>query len=330
MAGNPPKVPSWYLEPTGSGARGKYDEKVGELVAEAQSRADKETFVRADNLIALDKLRGENAEASRKAHIESEDKQFSAMVESLRASAIAGIERGRDTAKYVQTASVAAAGLYTGLLGFVFGFASGAQELPLRAAIPTVFFGLAVAFSTWYLAYLPDGSHSRRPPMPSSLPRENTLRNLNFVIGWVNDVIAARAWALRAASVFLILAVMFLPAAFISAPKLPNLVGAGGTAAAADAAEPAWPSPPSIAEPKLALELYRRQLDRFEKDLNGTPEAPSRVWDWMLIVGAAVVAWVAFRRVRRGGSSGGSGGTSTDTGTVSGGIGVVITRAGPF
>jgi superfamily II helicase len=62
------------------------------------------------------------------------------------------IERSRDSAKYVQTAAVAIAGLYSGLLGLVFSITS--NPLPIRGVYATAFLGLAVALATAYLAFI--------------------------------------------------------------------------------------------------------------------------------------------------------------------------------
>jgi hypothetical protein len=305
-----PNLPPWYKAPADEKAKAVYDDKVMSYLVDSQTRDQKEVFARADNAIALEKLRAENAEALRKAHVESEDKVFVGTIESLRTAAVAAIDRSRETAKYVQTASVAASGLYTGLLGLVFGVADTAEDLPLRGAIPTVFFGLAIAFSTWYLAFLPDKSTELLWPQPSSLPRQNAKRNLDYLIRWVNTVVTARAWSLRAATLYLLLAVAFLPVAFIDPPKGPDLSGIASamrdvgaspppnpTPTPSLTATPSWPPPPAIAEPKVAVELYKRQLDAFEKSLASAPE--SKVgWDWVLIAVATVLGVVSFLYAR--------------------------------
>lgn len=301
------EYPAWYKAPEDPALKAVYVEKAAAFLLEEHTRVQKEQFTRADNQIALaklraenaealGKLRNENAEALRKFHLESEDKQFSGMVDALRTAAIGAIDRSRDTAKYVQTASVAAAGLYTGLLGFVFGIADNAEDLPVRGVIPTVFFAFAVAFSTWYLSYLPDRASGAATSQPSSLPRLNTARNYNQLIDWVTELVGARAWALRAATLFLLLAVGFLPVAFIDPPVATAAADTGSTSAP----EVIWPTPPPIAQEEVAVELYRRQLDAFEKSLKPAASAPNLGWDVMwggIAIVLAIVA-LAFAKFR--------------------------------
>jgi hypothetical protein len=316
------KNPSWYDPPTDPDAKKTYDDLVATALADEQTRAQTGDLTRDENELALEKLRGENAENLRKAQVESEEKVFVATVDALRTATTGAIERSRDTAKYVQTAAIAAAGLYTGLLGFVFGIADSAADLPLRGAIPTVFFGLAVALSTWYIAYVPDDAGERRWPTPSSLPRENARLNLDFVVGWINGIITPRAWALRAASLYMLLAIAFLPAPFIDPQSMPDVgatvgswLGRAPASVPAVTPMPTWPAPPVISQEKVALELYKRQLDQFEKDLKGQPQAPGKGFDLLLIIvaiGAGIAASrIAHRRPPTRTESPGAGGPNT-------------------
>lgn len=275
--------PEWYQPPSDDKLREAYDDKVAAVLVNEHTRIER---LRESNL-QLDLER-------RKAQQAGEQKSFEDTLSDLRTSAIARIERARDAAKYVQTASIAAAGLYTGLLGFVFGFAEGATALPIRAVIPTVFFGLSIAFSTWYLAFLPDRATTVRWQRPRNTPRGNAQSHLATVGMVVTASVTQRAWSMRAAALSLLVAVTCLPIAFIGPPR--GLLEDVGTrvfgpteevaSAASDVGAIEWPAPPSFASDRLSLELYKRQLDTFEKSIAPKASTPSTWWDYELLIAA--------------------------------------------
>ena len=92
-----------------------------------------------------------DASAARKSESDLEvelRKQFHSTIIEV---AKGGIERARDSAKYVQTAATAIMAVYTGVLALVFSVTD--NPLPLRGAWAAVFLGLAIALATAYLAF---------------------------------------------------------------------------------------------------------------------------------------------------------------------------------
>jgi hypothetical protein len=143
--------------------------------------------------------------------------------ESLSEIAKDAIERSRDSAKYVQTASAAIAAIYTGVLGLVFSVTN--NPLPIRGIAAAVFLGLSVALATAYLAYI-----TKAPPQPmypggTSLG-ELQLNRTAFLTNWVNAIINDRRWAIRASVLSLALGVAFVPAAFVATHRPPSIPAA--------------------------------------------------------------------------------------------------------
>ncbi len=127
--------------------------------------------------------------------------------------AIGSIDRARDSAKFIQTASAALIAAYTGLLGLVFSTTS--RTLPVRGVYAALFLGLAVALSVAYLAFLRGSSASVGAYEPGTSYADTQLARSINLIDWTNTVVSTRAWALRAAVLCLAIGVAFVPAAFI-------------------------------------------------------------------------------------------------------------------
>lgn len=175
------------------------------------------------------------------------------------------IERARDSAKFVQTASAAIATLYTGLLGLVFSTEGAA--LPLRGVFATVFLGFAVAGSTAYLAFLRRGRdvgvyHSTYAPEATALGRANHLTR------WVNASILRSSWVLRAAVVALAIGVAFIPAPF---------VGGSPAAAPTETTAPSIPDRIPTAIAGDAAALFERQVDDYLASLDVVPTPAPKI-----------------------------------------------------
>lgn len=167
----------------------------------------------------------------------TEHKLHSTYHEALTDVAKGGLERVRDSAKYVETAAAAILATYTGVLGLVFVVKD--RPLPARGVIPGLFLGLAIAFAAVYLGYV------SRPAVVGPRPPGSTLRDTQelrstYFIQWVHAAGLARAWAMRAAVSSLVAAAVFLPAPFVTVdPPTWLVTGSGNSAAAASQANAA-------------------------------------------------------------------------------------------
>ena len=177
----------------------------------------------------------------------------------------ASIERARDSAKFVQTASAAIASLYTGLLALI--FSTDGETLPLRGVFASVFLGLAVAGSTAYLAFLRRG-RSVEVYHSAYAPETTGLRRADHLTRWVNASVLRSSWVLRAAVVALAVGVAFIPAPFV-----------GGSPAPAPAAVAPPPIPEEIpaAIADEASALFERQVDDYLASLDVAPSPPPKV-----------------------------------------------------
>jgi hypothetical protein len=123
------------------------------------------------------------------------------------------LARGQAGAEFVRNAAAGIVTIYTGLLGFVFGVADRAKELPGSAAIPGVFLGFSLAAASFYVAFL-TRSPSVSPPVPSSSLRVLAERRVNVFVDWVSRIALARVFWLHAAVMALSFGVIFLPTIF--------------------------------------------------------------------------------------------------------------------
>jgi hypothetical protein len=213
------------------------------------------------------------------------------LTDTLATISIGGIERARGGAQFVQTASTALAGLYTGVLGVLF---VADQPAPVRSLIPALFLGLAVVLATYYLAFVVPGTNMDRPEF-QNIPAEDLWERLNYISLWVRQVVFRRAGALRAAVVSLFFGLVFLPIGLASVPtdwSLPLLPASTATPSAID-----WPSPTVLPDPALSVALYTAQLDQFRKGLTQAPTAAASRDDivaWLLALAAVVIVGVVW------------------------------------
>lgn len=168
----------------------------------------------------------------------------------------AGVERARDNAKFIQLAAAGLGTAYTGVATLAFS-ASG-THLPPRGFIPTLFFGVAVALATLYLAFMVKPS-DEVDLEPSDLPRLNAQQKVDSFVLWVRAGILARAPLLRAAAIALLFGVVALPIAMITP------TAAAETAPPAASAEATWPPFPDASPVELAAVLYAAQLEEFRQ-----------------------------------------------------------------
>jgi hypothetical protein len=185
-----------------------------------------------------------------------------AMVEVAKA----GIDRSRDSAKFVQTAAAALMGAYTGLLALVFSVTG--RQLPFRGVYAATFLGAAIAFAVGYLAFLyRSGTVDGYRPAPSIV--ETQLRRTANFVEWTNAAVTRRAWALRASVLAFGVGVAFIPAAFV-----------GPTSAATPTA--GAPEPPAIPErvpaalEEPARRLFEHQVDAYFEALGTAAPAVER------------------------------------------------------
>jgi hypothetical protein len=163
------------------------------------------------------------------------------------------IERSRDSAKYVQTASTAVVAIYTGILGLVFSVTD--NPLPVRGVYAAVFLGLAIALATAYLAFITKPRAPALYPGGSSLT-EMQLYRTGYLTKWVNATVHDRRWAIRASVLSLAIGVAFIPAAFVASARPTKIPDA-----------PAVPEIPSeIAAPVSddATALFRAQVQGYK------------------------------------------------------------------
>lgn len=221
----------------------------------------------------------------------TEGELFKDLQERLREIAVGRAGQRMAIAEMVQKASAAIVTLYTGLLGLV--FAANGSQLPVRALVPAIFLGAAVALSTAYVAFVtPPGTEHFVPPQ--SLARSGAWQQTIGLITWVNTGIQRRRWLIQAAVLSLAAGLAFLPAPFVTAAA-----GSGPPAAPTTA----WPSVPvaaSAAQAALQGILFQAQVDetRASRAAEAKPDAPSQAssdaitWVAALITSGAIVVFL--------------------------------------
>lgn len=150
------------------------------------------------------------AQAERAVDNAVEQAYYSAVIDLAKGA----VDRARASAETVQKAAAAIVTLYTGLLTAAFVAAS--HPLPFRGVFAAVLLGLAVALSTWFLAYLPDPDKPEQDPAdvgPQGLSlNDQTVRT--FVL-WTRRSALSRGYPLRASVLALAASLFFLPAPFV-------------------------------------------------------------------------------------------------------------------
>ncbi len=216
------------------------------------------------------------------------------MQDSLSALAIAGIDRARAGAQFVQTAAGAIGGFYTGILALI--YVSDAQ-LPARGIIPTLFLGASVALAAYYLAFI-GAVRSWERPVWTTNPNEDAWNRLNYITRGARSLAYARAGALRAGVVCLLLGLLTLPIAVVTLPAL-DLGGSSlitiSRVEKPPAAAPAvldWPEPTILPDPSLSVVLYQAQLDEFRAGLVSKAPAPDESGQDRFAIALAVLGFI--------------------------------------
>lgn len=244
---------------------------VGKAIADLEQERRKQPLTKAakqseDSLAVERRIKENNADLDRR-YVEDDADLHKKTEEDMMEVAKASIERARDSAKFIQIAATAVAGIYTGVLGLAYSVA--ANPLPAEALIPTLFLGLAVALATGYLGFLtePKDAASLKP---SGSPRINSQRRTDFFVMWTRGIAMNRASLLRAGVVSFVIGVVLLPLSVVEFRIDPLGSGANGSAAAVASATPTpspapWPTPAMTEPIELAAVLYEAQLAEFRE-----------------------------------------------------------------
>jgi hypothetical protein len=117
------------------------------------------------------------------------------------------LDRALQRATYVTTAAGAIGTVYTGVLAARYTIS---HQAPARSILPAIFIGAAVAFSTWYMAFLRGHTREQHFLLSGAGGKIAETRLLSFM-EWTFSGVLARAWSLRAAVISLALALALLP-----------------------------------------------------------------------------------------------------------------------
>jgi hypothetical protein len=195
---------------------GEWSKAVGAAIAELEKARRMQVLTeeakRAENALAIELLRAENFAALDRLYIEDDEALHRKTEEEMMDVAKASIERGRDSAKFVQVAATAVAGIYTGVFGLSYSVAE--NPLPTRGLIPTLFLGLAIALATSYLGFLTEAGDAE-PLEPAASPRANSQNRTDFFVMWTRGIAMNRANMLRAGVVSFVLGVVLLPISLV-------------------------------------------------------------------------------------------------------------------
>jgi hypothetical protein len=174
-----------------------------------------------------------------------------AFVDGVVEVAKGSIDRARAGAELVQKGAAAIVTIYTAVLGVSFSVAE--RPLPSRGVIAPVLLGVAVVLSTVYLAYQskPDDDVDELDEKPGS--HATAIEVARRYVIWTRSGASQRRYWLRASVVSLGLALIFLPAPFVTFKS--------SDAKAATATKTAWPPKPTeVQDPALQRILYAAQV----------------------------------------------------------------------
>jgi hypothetical protein len=117
------------------------------------------------------------------------------------------LDRAIQRATYVTTAAGAIGTLYTAVLAARYTIN---HQAPARSIIPALFIGAAVAFSTWYMAFLRGHTRDQQLLVSGTGGKIAETRLLDFM-EWTFSGVLARAWSLRVSVIALALGLAMLP-----------------------------------------------------------------------------------------------------------------------
>lgn len=202
---------------------------------------------------------------------------YTAILETAKAS----IDRARSSGELIEKAATAIGGFYAAVIGVTFSVTE--HPISARALMPVLFLALAIVGSMIYLAF-PTPSAGVAKLEPTTARPERMRRQVERYLVMVKELNGRRVYFLRGSVVALGVAVVFLPAPFISDPQ--------DSAVTAESAEVvAFPEPPVVAtdaEAEVAAIRYQAEVD--EAIAARTPATTGQenwpVWaTWLLVAG---------------------------------------------
>jgi hypothetical protein len=228
---------------------------------------------RVDEVIELSK-------AANEADLAIEQAYYGAVFDVAKGS----IGRARASAATVQKAATAVITLYTGILALAFSVTE--HPLPLRALFAALLLGLAIIFSTVFLAYLPSDPPSGAQRNHGDGPTgTGPAAFANSFIAWTRTAALERGVWLRRSVVALAAAVFFLPAPFVELSV--EQQGVPPTD---------WPKLDSVVsgeDVELQKILYSAQVSEIAAERKEPIAQTSYDWVWWIPFGVALLLiWI--------------------------------------
>jgi hypothetical protein len=224
------------------------------------------------------------AEADRRLEIDvqADADLYALYQQSLYDVAKGSVQRAQSAAEVVQRAAAAVGTIYAATLGLSFSAAD--RPLPTHALVPALYFGIAVASSTVYLAFVSRGGDVAEEAS-STVTRVGARRRFRFFVGWTDAVVQRRVAWLRAGVLALSVGVAALPMPFIQFSD-----PAPTTGSAID-----WPEQPSGGDPALNAILYRAEVAEVAAQRMETarPSSDDDAHVWWLLGALGLVVIVA-------------------------------------
>lgn len=126
------------------------------------------------------------------------------------------VDRSIQRADFVQKAAGAIATAYVAILGLSFSVAPGtaASPLPAVAIVPTLFLGLALVLSSFYVAFVTRPEDVPQQAATGLLRLDQYVRRDNFIV-WARSAVLERAWLLQLSVICLAIGILTLPLPYI-------------------------------------------------------------------------------------------------------------------
>jgi hypothetical protein len=159
---------------------------------------------RWDSYLALKRAREDTARAADMAMMQTVHGAYLAVAQS-------SLDRAVQRATYVATAAGAIGTLYTAILAARY---TVHHQAPARSILPAFFIGAAVAFSTWYMAFLRGHTRNQQLLLSGTGGSVAETRLLDFM-EWTFSGVLARAWSLRVSVISLALGLALLPVGLV-------------------------------------------------------------------------------------------------------------------
>ena len=126
------------------------------------------------------------------------------------------LDRAISRAEFLEKAAGTIAGLYTGLLGFLYNAdTTKGKPFPVVGIMPTIFLGLSIVLAAVYLSYI---THPKpiETSEPSALFDQQMINDRDDFISWTSEVVLQRVYWLQSAVISLGFGIIFLPVAFLN------------------------------------------------------------------------------------------------------------------